>query len=261
MERLSYRAVIALVAVVLQACAGSVVPLAPVPAQREALLVLPGFGYSQGATRKFRALRATLAADGVDLYTPSYIERGGLLESRDALRAFLAAHDLAAYSRVHVFAFIAGAWTLNPLLDSMPLPNLATVIYDRSPMQERVPRVADERLHFLTWVRFGQPVFDVARTPYSPLSATGPRVGILVETRPTRLVRLYAKSALSYGPLLFACDSFGQRFDDCAYVAYSHDELYTHFGEVLPEILAFMRDGRFTARANRVAPSGNPLRP
>jgi hypothetical protein len=33
------------------------------------------------------------------------------------------------------------------------IPNLATVVYDRSPNQERAPRVARERLRPLSWVR------------------------------------------------------------------------------------------------------------
>jgi len=260
-HRLPCRAAIALLAITLQACAGSVIPRAPEPARREALVILPGFGYSRGARNVFRAVQTQLAADAIDVYAPAYVERGGLGESRDKLREFLSDHHLAAYSKVHVFAFIAGAWTLNPLLDSIAMPNLATVVYDRSPMQERAPRIADDKLHFLTWLRYGRPVFDMARMPYPPLGAAGPRVGVLIETKPTGLLRKYAKTALSYGPLSFACNDFGQRFDDCAYVAMSHDELYTRFEDVLPEVLAFIRDGRFTANANRVAPTANPLKP
>ena len=55
---------------------------------------------------------------------------------------FIQDNNLARYERLHVFAFLAGAWTLNPLLDGRALPNLATVVYDRSPYQERAPRIA-----------------------------------------------------------------------------------------------------------------------
>jgi len=250
-----------LAVVTLAACAGSVVPGSPDPVAREALLVLPGFGYSNDAERVLRRAQASLAADGIDLYAPSYVEREGIDESREELREFIDAHGLARYGRLHVFAFIAGAWTLNPLLDSASLPNLASVIYDRSPLQERAPRIADEKLRFLTWLRYGRPVFDVARRPYPPLASTTPRIGVLIETKPTPLIRRFARTALSYGPLRFDCGWTTQRHDDCAYVDLNHDELYTRFMDVLPEVLVFMRSGRFSAQAVRTAPAGNPLGP
>lgn len=248
-----------LLAFLLTACASSVVPRAPQPETREALLVIPGFGYSKKAERVFRAAQSALSAEDIDLFAPDYVAREGLDKSREELREFMADHQLDRYRRVHVFAFIAGAWTLNPLLDSTPQPNVASVIYDRSPMQERAPRIADDELHFLTWMVYGRPVFDVARTPYPPLATPGPRVGILVETKPTRLLRRFAKKALSYGPLRFECDSLGQRSDDCIYVDLDHDELYLRFIEILPEVLAFIRTGRFTDAATRAPPTQVPL--
>jgi hypothetical protein len=248
-----------LLAFMLTACAGSVVPRAPQPATRDALLVLPGFGYSNAAERQFRQAQAALAAENIDLFAPDYVEREGLDESREELREFIAEQNLGQYRRIHVFAFIAGAWTLNPLLDSAPLPNVATVIYDRSPMQERAPRVADDKLHFLTWLFYGRPVFDMARSPYPQLMSPGPRVGILVETKPTKFLRRFRKKALSYGPIRFECDALGQRRDDCIYVDLNHDELYLRFMDVLPEVLAFIRTGRFTDAAIRTPPDKVPL--
>jgi hypothetical protein len=89
-----------------------------------------------------------MAGEGMDLYVPTYISRGGLAESRARLQRFIRDNRLERYDRVHVFAFLAGAWTFNPLVEARELPNLATVIYDRSPLQERAPRIADEKLHF-----------------------------------------------------------------------------------------------------------------
>ncbi len=248
-----------LLAFLLTACAGAVVPRAPQPETRDALLVLPGFGYSRTSERVFRAAQAQLAGENIDLFAPDFVEREGLDESREELREFLVDHQLDKYRRVHVFAFIAGAWTLNPLLDSTPVPNLATVIYDRSPMQERAPRIADDKLHFLTWMLYGRPVFDMARTPYPSLASPAPRIGILVETSPTRFLRRFAKKAKSYGPIRFECDALAQRHDDCIYVDLNHDDLYVRFVEVLPEILAFIRTGRFTDAAKRVPPAQLPL--
>jgi hypothetical protein len=227
----------------------------------DALLVLPGFGYTREGVRAIRSLAPALAADGIELFVPTYIARGGLDDSRDRLRRFIRQQPLDRYRRVHVFAFIAGGWTINPLLETGDLPNLATVVFDRSPMQERAARIADEKLHLLTWLRYGSSVFDVARTPYPPLTREAVKIALVVETRPTSFVQRHAATALSYGPLRFECDQFSQRYDDCAFIPFSHDDMYRRFADVWPEVKAFIRSGRFTDEATRTPPAGDPLTP
>lgn len=243
------------------ACASAVIrpSLSPSKPGADALLVLPGFGYSRAGEKALRSLAASMAGEGVELYVPTYISRSGLIESRAKLQRFIRDHRLDRYDRLHVFAFIAGAWTLNPLVETRGLPNLATVVYDRSPFQERAPRIADEKLHFLTWVRYGSPVFDIAKTPYAPLTAPDVKVALVVETTPTSFIKRYEQTARGYGPFRFECDAFMQRYDDCLYLQMNHDELYVRFAEVWPELLAFIRTGRFTSTANRALPSGDPL--
>jgi len=238
---------IVVVAIIASGCARppvrpAVTPRAP---RTEALLVLPGFGYTAAGERAFRELSATVARDGFDLYVPSYISRGGIVESRENLARFIRDQHLDRYERLHVFAFLAGAWTLNPLAESRPLPNLRTIVYDRSPYQERAPRIALDDLRFLTWLKYGSPVFDLARTPYPPLTASDVKVALVVETQPTRFVEKHAEKARAYGPYEFECSSFRQRYDDCTYVAMSHDDLYVRFAEVWPGVRSFIRTGRF----------------
>jgi hypothetical protein len=220
----------------------------------EALVVLPGFGYGADGERAFKALGQSMAADGFDLYLPTFVSRSGLAESRERLQRFFREHRLDRYQRVHVFAFLAGGWTFNPLGDAGTLPNLSTIVYDRSPYQERAPRVALEKLRFLTWVRYGRVVFDVARTPYTPLTVPDVKVGLVVETAPTSLIKRYESTARGYGPYDFECGAFRQPHDDCLYVAMNHDELYERFGEVWPEVRLFIRTGRFSGSANRTPP-------
>jgi len=241
------------------ACAGQIRPaLTPTP-RSEALLILPGFGYGRGAEQKLRALAPEVGAAGFDLYVPSYISRRGLDRSRERLGDFIREQRLERYHRLHVFAFIAGGWSFNPLAGQRGLPNLATVVYDRSPLQERAARIATDHLHFLTWVRYGTPVFDLARTPYPPMAASGVRVALLIETRPTTFISKRAAAARQYGPFRFDCDSFAQTHDDCAFIAKNHDQMYQQFSDVLPEVLTFIRTGRFSSAAVRQPPAFDPL--
>jgi hypothetical protein len=139
------------------------------------------------------------------------------------------------------------------------LPNLTSVIYDRSPLQERAPRIAVDHLRLLAWVKYGSTVFELARTPYTPLIAPAVHVALMVETTPTSFVRRYEKPARAQGPFRFECDAFLQRYDDCLYVPMNHNELYVRFAEAWPELLAFMRTGRFTSAADRTPPVGDPF--
>ena len=241
----------------LAACANAIArPLsAPSMPAADALLVLPGFGYNSAGEQVFRSLARSMADDGIDLYLPTYVSRSGLDESRERLRRFIRDNRLDRYVRVHVFAYIAGGWTFNPLVETQALPNLSTIVYDRSPYQERAPRIALENLRFLTWVRYGSVVFDVARTPYLAVSTPGVRVGLMVETVPTSFIRRFTTSARRYGPYRFECDAFSQRYDDCLYVAMNHDELYVRFAEVWPEVRSFIRTGQFTPTATRIPPN------
>src|SRR5262249_55481397 len=155
--------------------------------------ILPGFGYGRDQANGFRSIRAHAAADGIDIYVANYVTRRGLDSSRDELRRFIREQRLDRYERVHVFAFIAGAWTLNPSSVRTLLPNLASVVYDRSPYQERAPKIAVDVLPLPAWLRYGATIFDVARTPYPPLNAANVNIGLLVETRPTAFIRRHAK--------------------------------------------------------------------
>ena len=245
----------------LAACVGPIAKpsLSPSKQKGDALLVLPGFGYGRGGQDAFRSLAPLMASEGVDLYVPTYLTRSGLAKSRVKLERFIRDNRLDRYERLHVFAFIAGAWTLNPLAEQRELPNLASVIYDRSPFQERAPTIAAATLRLLTWVRYGSTVFDVARTSYMPLTAPGVKKALMVESTPTSFIRRYEKRAREYGLFRFECDSFLQQFDDCLFLPMNHDELYVRFAEVWPELLTFIRTGRFSRAANRTPPAGDSL--
>ena len=142
----------------------------PSKPKSDALLVLTGFGYGRAGEKALRSLEPAMAREGVDLYVPDYITRSGLIDSRAKLERFIHENRLDRYERLHVFAFIAGAWTLNPLVERNALPNLTSVIYDRSPLQERAPRIAADNLRLLAWAKYGSTVFDLAKTPYAPLT-------------------------------------------------------------------------------------------
>ena len=144
----------------------------------------------------------------MDCYVPDYISRSGLDDSRKKLQRYfrdrLAPVRATARLRVHCRSVDAQSAGRSGRRAKARDGDLRP-----QPLQERAPRIADEKLHFLTWVRYGSPVFDLARTPYPPLTAAGVKVGLVVETSPTSFIRDHEKTARSYGPFRFECDAFG----------------------------------------------------
>ena len=81
------------------------------------LLVLPGFGYSREGERAIRSLAPSLAADGIELFVPTYIARGGLdVVAWD--RAAGARAGLATEARVKVVE------TLEALVEALAPPRV-----------------------------------------------------------------------------------------------------------------------------------------
>jgi hypothetical protein len=197
------------------ACAGNLRPATSSRPNEEALLILPGFGYRRAGARALESLAPTIHREGIDLYVADYLTRGGLAASRTKLERFIRDNRLERYRRVHVFAFIAGAWTVNPLIEKGKLPNLGRVVYDRSPFQERAPAIAVDQLRMLAWLCYGSTIFDLSRTPYAYRSAPpGVDVALVVESVPTTFIKRHEKAARALGHVAFECGAFNQRYDD-----------------------------------------------
>jgi hypothetical protein len=238
------------------ACApGAVGPTPGTTRNNDAILILPGFGYSSTGRRAFERFADKMRSEGFDVYVADYVQRDGLEASGAAILDFVKTERLDQYPGLHIFAFIAGAWSLNPLLQKTSLPNLKSLVYDRSPLQERAPRIAAEELTLPARILFGEVIFEIARTPYTAVTPDGARIGLLIETRPTQLLVRYKDVALSYGPISAAPESFRQPFHDLVYLPYDHDSLYARYDELTPLLLSFFRTGYFSANALRVAPA------
>ncbi len=146
------------------ACAGTLRPSVSPKLNDDALLVLTGFGYGRSGERALRSLAPAMASEGVDLYVP---------DVRHAFRSRRAAGRSSSDSFARTGWIGTSGCTSLPSLrvrgrsilwsNEHKLPNLASVIYDRSPLQERAPRIAADKLRLFAWLRYGSTVFDLAR--------------------------------------------------------------------------------------------------
>jgi len=224
--------------------------------EREAIVILAGLGSKVHNERK---IAQYFKDKGYDIYQPSYIYRKGIDKGVDKLERFSKKHELSSYKKVHIFCYIIGGWTFNRWHSKSSLTNIETVIYDRSPMQERAPYVLMKDSKFIAHLVIGKVNDELATTPYSPITNFKGKIGLLIETVPTKLIRRHLKTAASLGPISWDVKSLNQSHTDYYYASMNHDEMYTHIEKAGTEILSFIKTGSFGERANRTAPTIDPL--
>ena len=225
-------------------------------AEKEALLILSGFGSKKYGSKHQKKY---FAQQQYDLFIPDYISRKSIDASVENLDAFIQKHHLQEYRKIHVFAYIVGAWTINIWIEKHPKHNIATIVYDRSPIQERAPYSIVKDRSWLLQLIVGPVMEEFSRTPYPPLQHAGIRTGVLVESTATGLMRRHKKTALAMAPLRWDIGQFGEPYDDGFYTWLNHDQLYTRFDVIGQEIFQFIRYGRFSDTARRVPYDGDPF--
>lgn len=225
----------------------------------ELVVLIPGLGDNLRSRPCMEDLAASVAPDGYRVVIADYQRRSSVDASAEALAGFIAAQEPERYDRVHLVAWILGGWSLNQMFQTYSVPKLATVIYDRSPTQERAPAAVVRVGRPFVWLLFGRLVRDLARTPYVAWTPTaGVKVGMFIENRATSLMVRLRGVGESYGPLQYSPLSFGQVHDDAFYTPLDHDRVYLRHDMLWPELAHFFQVGRFTDGALRVPMAGDP---
>ena len=236
------------------ACAGATVrpKVAASQPPSDALLVLPGFGYNHAGEEALRSLAPLMAAEAIDLYVPTFVSRSGLVQSRERLAAFIRANHLERYDRVHVFAFDCRWLGVQPACRD----GRSSEPVDRRIRPEPLPGArAEDCARQAAMAGLDQIRARRVRRRENSVCADD-RAGGSHRAWSLRLSRHGSSSALP-GPRVVMVPTTsrvrhsGNRFDDCLYASLNHDQLYTRFSEVWPDLLAFIRRGQFTDSAER----------
>ena len=217
--------------------------------EKEALLILPGFSDTQKRRKKQKAFFEKL---GYDLYIPNYHSRTSFALTVANLAAFYEAEGLGEYKEVHVFSYIIGSWTINTFIEQNGRKNISTIIYDRSPLQERAPDVVVEAIPLIGEISKGKVLADFSKIPYPVMEQDGINIGIIVESKATKLMKFFKKKTLSYGALRWDATSFQQNFDDLIYTPLDHTQMYTRFDIIGADIIHFLDYGQFRKTTRRI---------
>lgn len=225
---------------------------------KEAIVILPGFGdHKKGRQHQKKYFQKK----GYDLYIPIYKDGISLENCVAKLEAFYTERGMDDYQKVHFFSYIVGSWTLNRFIEKNGRKNIATIVYDRSPIQERAPYIANKHLGLIVRIKGLKNIMaEMASTPYEPLNKDSISIGIIVESKATLLMRLFKKKTLKMGEILWNLDALNQIHDDGHYTWLNHDQMYTRFDIVGAEILSFIHNGAFTPETRRKKYNWDPFK-
>jgi hypothetical protein len=212
--------------------------------QKEAILVLAGFG---SRIQGIKDIASFFAHKGYDLFIPNYIGRDSVGQCVTNLDTFWKKQKLSEYKKIHVFSYIVGSWVINLWIKKNPVNNIASIIYDRSPLQERAPYALVKDAPFLIRLAAGRIMKDFSQTPYPSIPNDEKKLAMLIENRSTKLVRKHRKTVLSLGEVIWDVKDRRQEVDDFFYVYQNHDEMYHELSFISVEILNFIKTGSFSS--------------
>lgn len=225
---------------------------------KEAILILPGFGSRIHGTK---SIADFFFKKDYDVFIPDYIARGSIQKSVDNLNDFINKNNLKEYKKIHVFSYIVGSWVLNYWIQQNPENNIYSVVYDRSPLQERAPFALVKDMPLLIRLASGKIMEEFSKTPYPAMTDSKIRVGILIESKATKLVKKHKRSVLIQGEVSWSINSLKQEYKDYLYTWLNHDDMYTRFDIIGGEIFNFFKFGNFTSSAKRDAYTEDPFIP
>jgi len=223
---------------------------------KEAIVILTGFGSKYHSLAK---LRKYFSNQGYDLYIPNYISRNSLEKTVANFDRFYRQRDLVQYEKIHVFAYIVGAWSINSWLQTHPKTNIKSIVYDRSALQERAPYILIQDLKLPNYLVFGPIMKDLHQTPYREVSDTTIQKGLLLETYATAIVRKHQKTAAELGPYCWDVSCFQQNCLDYKYVPLNHDQMYTQPEVFGAAVLSFFKTGNFGTSLDTFKPVTDPF--
>lgn len=226
------------------------------PKQKEALVILTGFGSKY---HTLRAIKKEFGAYPYDVFVPRYISRKSIEQTVENFDAFWKAAHLDQYDKVHVLAYIVGSWTINSWIGANKPTNIATIVYDRSTLQERAPYVLVKDMKLVNFLLFGPVMQDLIDTPYPQLHTTAIDKGILLETYATNTVRKHQETARAPGPYCWDISCFNQHCDDFRYVPLHHDQMYTHPEVFSAAVVHFIENGDFGTYFKATKPVADPF--
>lgn len=172
---------------------------------------------------------------------------------------FITEQNVLEYKKLNVFSYIIGSWTLNEWIKKNPKNNISAIVYDRSPLQERVPFALNKDLPRLSRWFFGKILREFSVTEYPSIIQAHLSIGIIIESKAANVMKKHKKTALSIGPVSWETNALKQEHSDYYFTWLNHDEMYSRFDIIGEEIMQFFKTGAFSKTAQRVPFNEDPF--
>ena len=225
--------------------------------EKEALVILNGFGDS----RKNRKIQKEFFRDkGYDLFIPEYVNRRSMDMTIKYFSNLYDEYNLDEYKEVKFLCYIVGGYVLNEHIQTHGSGRITTIIYDRSPIQERAPKTVIKRMKIISQMIYGRVLYDFSKLElYSLGNKYDIEVGIIIESKATRLMRYFRKTSDSYGSYTYVPEEIDANQDDFMYTYLDHNMMYERFDVIGEDILHFLEFGRFTNKTRRIPYNWDPF--
>ena len=225
---------------------------------KEALVILNGFGSSKN---NISFQKDFFKERGYDLFIPDYIAKESIEMTISNFSSFYDNNNLGVYKEVKIFCYIIGGYVLNQHIERYGRGNITTIIYDRSPTQERAPRAATESLPLISQLLYGKVLADFSELDITSLiDDSGLKIGVIIENKSTSLMRFLKKTADRYGEYNYRAEYIEPNLDDFMYTYLDHNQMYKRFDIIGEEILHFLDRGVFTTNAKREQYNWDPFK-
>ncbi|MFT6501009.1 MAG: hypothetical protein ACJASQ_001119 [Crocinitomicaceae bacterium] len=216
--------------------------------KKEAIIVLPGLGDGK---KQRKAQKETFNVPGYDLFIPDYIDKESFDATYSKFIDFHKDQKLGEYKKLHVFSYILGSWTINTFVNKNGIQNIRSIVYDRSPMQERAPIIIVENIPRIAKMMFGALPKDLSLMPYPTIDTQNVNIGIIVEGKATGIMRHFKEETIAKGAYDWGNIDYNQNYDDLMYTHLNHNEMYLQLDYFASHMTNFFETGSFLMHAQR----------
>lgn len=216
--------------------------------QKEAIIVLPGLGDGK---KQRKAQKETFNVPGYDLFIPDYIDKASFDATYSKFIDFHKDQKLGEYKKLHVFSYILGSWTINTFINKNGIQNIRSIVYDRSPMQERAPIIIVENIPRIAKMMFGALPKDLSLMPYPTIDTQNVNIGIIVEGKATGIMRHFKEETIAKGAYDWGNIDYKQDHDDLMYTHLDHGQMYLQLDYFVSHMTNFFETGAFLIHAQR----------
>ena len=225
---------------------------------KKALVILNGFGDS----KKNRKVQSNFFKDkGYDLFIPEYHENSSLDSTISNFSSFYELNNLDHYKEVNFLCYIVGGFVLNKHIIKYGHGKISTIIYDRSPIQERAPLTTVKKIPLIVKILYGKLIFEFSKEEIVSLNNSyNIKIGVIIENKATRVMRIFKKTANSFGEYNYDAREIEKNYSDFMHTKLDHDQMYNRFDIIGDEIFYFLNNGIFTKEARREKYNWNPFK-